>query len=299
MSEPTQQKKDSSLSISFSELLGVFFRAVIHAVRDSILFLLRYRLWMLIVIIAGVVTGVLNYKIGSAYYRVTMIVSSNEVPVRTYGQMMANLNTLAETGSYEVLSKSLKLSKEDCSKISSIGAVNMAGLDIRRDTSSATESSFLINMTVYDIGLIDSIQKAVLQYFNHNEYLTKMKDNDLQINRDRLAFIDNELKRVDSLMVEYNKFLGSGRAATSFYNNAFNPADLYDVSNDYSLERGKVMSLILQKQAPLMTIDGVKASLAPASITLKNSILLYTGIFFFAGWLLAGIFDISRKAKNK
>jgi hypothetical protein len=299
MSEPTQQKKDSSLSISFSELLGVFFRAVIQAVRDSILFLLRYKFWMLLVIVAGIVMGILNYKIYPAYYRVTMIVSSNEVPVRTYGQMMANLNTLAETGSYEVLSKSLKLSKETCSKISSIGAVNMAGLDIRKDTASAPENSFLINMTVYDIGNIDSIQMGVLQYFNGNEYLTKMKNNDLQIYRDRLEFLDNELKRMDSLMVEYNKFLGSGRAASSFYNNAFNPADLYDVSNDYSVERGRVMSLLQHKQAPLLTIDGVKASLAPVSMSLKSSILLYAVIFFFAGWLLAGVFEISKRAKNK
>ena len=104
---------------------------------------------------------------------------------------------------------------------------------------------------------------------------------------------------MDSLKDAYNRSLAASKTALTYYNNALNPADLYDESNIYAETRTMLGEWLLQKRQPIVAIDGVKSSIAPYSIDLDQSMITYAVIFFFLGCILSGILEIAWQNKQR
>ena len=295
MPEISSKNPDPLHPISFSALLNLFFKAFLQAYKDFVHFFFRNKALIIIFIITGIAAGVVNYKMSRVYYKLSMIVRHNELTLKTYGQMLNNLNALAESGSYDALSKSLKIDHETSRKIRTIEAVNLSGIDLRKDTSTSEENAFLIQMTIYDNDIADTLEKTIVNYFNNNTFLSKLKQDEIHLYTGRLEFLKNELNRMDSLKDAYTRSLAISKGSPTFYNNAFNPADIYKASNQYAVEKDVVEEWLLQKRNPIITMDSVKPSVAPKSISLVLSILIYVLIFFFIGCFLAGILEFTKK----
>jgi len=280
MPEISSKNPDPLHPISFSALLNLFFKAFLQAYKDFVHFFFRNKALIIIFIITGIAAGVVNYKMSRVYYKLSMIVRHNELTLKTYGQMLNNLNALAESGSYDALSKSLKIDHETSRKIRTIEAVNLSGIDLRKDTSTSEENAFLIQMTIYDNDIADTLEKTIVNYFNNNTFLSKLKQDEIHLY---------------SLKDAYTRSLAISKGSPTFYNNAFNPADIYKASNQYAVEKDVVEEWLLQKRNPIITMDSVKPSVAPKSISLVLSILIYVLIFFFIGCFLAGILEFTKK----
>ena len=295
MSEKSQPGPDPIHAISFSTLLTIVLRVLYNALKDLIGFCARHRILIVLFVIAGISAGVVNFKTTPRYYRVSAIVHSTGLSLQGYGQMLSNLNMLAESGSTELLSTSLHIRPVLAGKLRTVSATNMGGVDLRKDTSSIVDNSFIVQMTILDNKVADSLEAAILQYFNTNDYLQKLKADEEHINTEKLAFLDRELGKMDSLTDAYNKSLAVAKNPPTFYSSAMDPAQVYKQSAKYAEEKARVEKWLLQDKEPLVRIDGVKASVSPASTNLFQYLIVYTVVSFFIGCLIGAVFDISKK----
>ena len=295
MSEKSSLGPDPIHAISFSTLLTIMLRALYNAVKDLIRFCVRHWILIPVFVIAGIAAGVLSFKTSARYYRVSAIVHSTGLSLQGYGQMLNNLNMLAESGSTELLSASLHVHPVLAGKLRTISGANLSGSDLRKDTSSIINNSFILQMTVLDNLAADSLEAAILNYFSTNDYLHKLKADEEHIYTEKLEFLNRELGKMDSLTDAYNKNLAVVKNSPTFYNNAMDPAQIYKQSAKYAEEKVRVEKWLLQDKQPLVRIDGVKPTVSPASTNLFQYLILYTVISFFIGCLIGAIIDISKK----
>lgn len=299
MQETGNKTPDSLGSVSFADLTGSFFKGLTEAIGNFLLYCKRHVILLCIFVGLGIVLGVLNYVISPVYYRQTMMVRHTELTLKTYDQMIRDLNNLASTGSANELKDRLHLSLDDARKIRTIQAYDLSGADLRKDTISLPERSFLIELTLTDDNKNVAIyQHAIINYFNNNEYFTKLKHDKIQLYEDRLLFLESELQKLDSLKEAYNKFLGTSKNGSVFYNNAFNPVELYKQSYEYSAAKEATQTWLLQNKNTILTIDDFKPTKAPDSVTVMKSVIIYAIIFFFIGCFLGAAFDLLKKTET-
>jgi len=298
MSETRRSYPDPVSSISFAELLGVFFKGLLQALRDLILFLSRNKILIICFLAIGILMGVVKYKTSPSYYKVAMMVRHTELTSQTYGQMIRSLNDLVESGSSQTLAHALVLENPMAEQIRSISARELDGKDLLKDTSSLADRTFIIEMTVRNAGIADTVENALLKYFNDNPFINKLKQDQIQVYSTRLQLMDGEMRRIDSLTEAYTRGLSASKGASNFYNNAFNSADLLKEFSKFVGDRQDVEGWLLGKRESLQLIDGVKPTVTPASASLVPTIILYAVLFFFAGCLVGGMLEISQNLKK-
>lgn len=295
MPETTRSYPDPVSSISFTELLGVFFKGFLKALQGLIHFLFRNKILIICSLAIGALAGFGKYRISPVYYKVDMLVRHTEMTTQTYGKMIASLNMLVETGSCRTLTRVLGVDTSVVEQIRSISAKELDGKDLLKDTSMVEDRSFIIEMTVRRAEIAYTLQDALLKYFNDNPYVTKQKQDQSQLYLKRLELMDGEMRRIDSLTEAYTRSLSASKGAGNFYNNAFNSAELLREFESYADNRQNIEGWLLEKRQALLLIDGVKPSVAPASASLFSVLLLYAAIFLVAGCLLAGILELRKK----
>lgn len=295
MPETTRSYPDPVSSISFTELLGVFFKGFLRALQGLIHFLFRNKILIICSLAIGALAGAVKYKTSPVYYKVDMLVRHTELTTQTYGKMIAGLNSLVETGSCHTLAHLLAVDTSVVEQIRSISAKELDGKDLLKDTSMVEDRSFIIEMTILQQDVAYTVQAALLKYFNDNPYLVKLKQDQVQLNLKKLELMDGEIRRIDSLTEAYTRSLSVSKGAANFYNNAFNSADLLREFENYTNNRQNVEGWLLEKRQTLLLMDGVKPSVAPASASLISLLLEYAAIFLAAGCLLAGILELRKK----
>jgi len=280
MSETRRSYPDPVSSISFAELLGVFFKGLLQAIRDLIRLIFRNKILIICFLVIGVTAGVLRHKTSPAYYNVDMTVRHTELTNQVYGQMIRSLDNLVASGASEMLAHVLRLDASMAGQIRSISARELDGRDMLKDTSSLREGIFVIEMTLSHAEVADTLETALLKYFNDNPFINKLKQDQIQLHSRRLELMDGELRKIDSLMKA---------------SNTFNSADLLKQLLKFADTRQNIEGWLLGKRESLQLIDGVKPTMTPASNNLVSMIILYAVIFFIAGCLAGGVLELLKK----
>ncbi len=290
MQDPKNQSPNSDIQpISFSNLLWLFFNAVLQFLRHLILFFNKNKVFLLIFLLLGFAIGIFINKLAKTHYTVSMMVRHTELNARTFGRMIEDLDKMASSGSNQALSRSLNLPVPVAKEIIAVKGRNMDGLALEKDTSQQNNRTFLIDLTITDENIATPLSKGVIGYFNNNPYLSKLKKDKIQLYNDRLKFINHELQKLDSLKMVYNKFLVSAGSSSMFYNNAFNPVDLYKQSDDYQKEKERIEEWLKQSNQSIINIDSTMPVAIPNSMGLISYILLYGLLFLALGVLIAAI----------
>ena len=295
MSETRRSYPDPVSSISFAELLGVFFKGLLQAMRDLIRLIFRNKILIICFLIIGVTVGVLRHKTSPAHYNVDMTVRHTELTNQVYGQMIRSLNSLVGSGASETLAQILRLDASMAGQIRSISATELDGKDMLNDTSSLKEGTFIIEMTLSRAEIADTLESALLRYFNDNPFINKLKQDQIQLHSRRLELMDSELQKIDSLTEASIRWLSASKGASNFYNNAFNSADLLKQFSTFADTRQDIEGWLLGKRESLQLIDGVKPTITPASNNLVSMVKLYAVIFFIAGCLVGGVLELLKK----
>ncbi|HVU55835.1 MAG TPA: hypothetical protein VHD83_12315 [Puia sp.] len=285
MSEKSSPGPDPIPAVSFSVLLTMFLRALYNAVKDFVRFLGRHKILIVVAILVGIAGGILKYRSTPSYYKVSMMVYGTVLTPREYGQMLSSLNSLSESGTYDLLSTSLRVKPEMGRKLRTIGGTNMEGASLQKDTVTKVGNPFIIQLTILDNQIADSLEAAIINYFNHNDYLLKLSENGVRLHTELLSFLNGELSRMDSLKANYNKSLAAVRDAGA----------VYAQSDKYGKERMETEEWLVQKRQPVTRIDGFKPSIVPSSTSMIQYIISYTLIFFLIGCLVGGLYEISRR----
>jgi hypothetical protein len=208
------------------------------------------------------------------------------------------LDKLIKTKSYRELMKQLSANETTVQKLRGIQCADIYGVPLQKDTSTIQGDPFVITAVVSDISIAADLQNALLGFVNSNPYFINRKKVQAEIFTNKLVFIENELKRLDSLKMNYNSFLNSNNNKAVFYNNAFNPADLYQRSSDYQNQKDMLLSWLGLEKKSLRLMDGFKPAAKADSISRTGIILLALGIGLLAGIILAGYSELERFNKH-
>ena len=289
---------DITLSSIKKGLVGLLL--VIYAILGSFyLFIFKHAL---VIIICTVLMGGIGYLIAMRtrpVYSLEMIVKPSDLTKRTYAEAIDQLNELASSKSYKGLSNELKISEGNVRNIKRLNATNIDGEVLSKDTSSRTDLPFIVKAEVYNNSIADSLQQMLLNYFNTNDYLRERKVMQKKVFEEKLIFIEGELKKLDSLKEQYNRFLNTSGKSAMFYNNAFNPVDIYQRSNEYQVQKEFVITWLNNETQTLKAIVGFKPSIRPVDGK-RDKIVLYfslAGLLF--GFLLGAVLELKKLSKRR
>ena len=187
---------------AFTSLVGDVFR--------------KYKLLLLAGLVSGLVLGYSYNSTRPVYYEVSMVVESPITYKKTIAQIIASLNQLVKTGSHKRLAAEFSLTEFQAKGLISIAALTLNNDPLENDTSTLFHQPFKIQAEIRDPDFSDSFQRAIVHYLNNKSSLKRILDNQVRFNNEKLAFIDKELQKLDSLKTEYNRFLATSKVSQLF-----------------------------------------------------------------------------------
>lgn len=292
MIDSNPANKDIIPTISFSNMIWIFFDALINFLKHFIRFLFKNRFLLLICTLIGLLVGYLTTKVSEPKYLTTMMFKYTELTPQTFGIMLKELDNLAENGASLELGKSLNLPNEITKKVVSIDCKNLNDETLDTDTTQINNRIFKVELTTTESNIADKLKTSLLTYFNTNPFLNKLKTDKLKQYQNKLLFIKSELKKLDSLKVEYNQFLSTSKSNAMFFNNAFNPVDIYKQSSSLYDEQIEIEQWLEQNKLTLISIDPSTSNVLQQSKSLVKQALLFALISFLLGCLIAGVRNI-------
>jgi hypothetical protein len=280
-----------------------------NSIKDSLRYFFRFlsyiqfviiKCWYFIIIglFCGVLLGYIYYISKPTVYKVSMVVEFNELNKKTYAEILDQLNKLGTSGPGDRLATVLKIPQSIAAKVLFIDSRNMNNEQLKSDTSSKGRQLFKIIVGLKDNFLSDTLQLAIVSYLNNNPYLKTVKNEQKKIYQEKIIFIDGELRKLDSLKSAYNKFLATPNISATFYNNAFNPADLYVQSNNLANQKDGILRWLALDTESIYIIDGFKTTVSPQSISLERSLLIFGGIGLLTGFLIGFINETKKKVSG-
>jgi hypothetical protein len=292
-------KSDDYISIpGFKKIILLIlhsFFTVFHQIVDVIK---NSKLLLAAGLVTGLVVGYSYYTTRPVFYEVTMIAESTQLPKRTVGEVVNQLDQLIKTGSHSKLASELNLSDKEARQLSSIEASTFDNESMQSDTSSKMHQPFKIVATIRQNDLADKIQLGVANYLNNKPSIKRLKEDKIRITNIKLALIDRDIAKLDTLKTEYNKFLASGKISTTFYSNAFDPGNIYEQSIAILDEKEKLMTWLSTDSLPILVIDEFKPISAPQSASLFKSLLWGTVIAVGICFLLGLFIELDRKIRK-
>jgi hypothetical protein len=255
----------------------------------------RHKLLVIAGLLAGLLLGYIYYVSRPTYYKVTMIVQNNELTRRTYGEMIRQLNNQVRGGAKSNLAKALNTTDEIARRILFVEGRTMGDAPLISDTSTRTRQPFRIIAGLSDNQEVDTIQALLIRYLNNRPYLKTLREEQTRLYYDRLTFINAELQKLDSLENEYNRFLASSKISATFYNNAFNPADIYQQSYNLFNQREVTLRWLYIDKDAVTVIDGFKSPATPHSIVLIKAMVILGAAGFIIAYLLGFLIETKKK----
>ena len=277
---------------AFRNIIKEFFQFIFWVVGYLTLVFVRNLVLIAVGFVIGGVLGYLYFRSGPTHYKGTMIVRNNELTKRTYGEMMTQLNNVA--ASKAKLATELNTSEQIAREIVFFDSKNMDDDPLIADTSTKLQQSFKIIVGLTNLGSADTAQKLLVSYINNRPYLKNLREEQTRLYQDRLKFVENELQKLDSLQREYNRFLGTSRISATFYNNAFNPAELYGQSVFLFNQREQTLKWLNLDKDAVQVVDGLKVRSSPSSMGPVKAILVFGLIGMFIAFCI-GFYRETRK----
>jgi hypothetical protein len=276
--------------ISFSSIKNIFLDILqfIFKVFNFLISSVRRELGLfLLCCVLGLVGGYIYYIQSPRYFKAEMIVQHNELNRKAFYEIIKSLNDLISTQSYSNFAGQLKIDKALGRQVLYVEALGMNNESLVSDTSTKIKVPFKIQVKMSDNTSAPVLQNALLSYLNNNSYLRLTKEGQRRIYADRLQFIEREQSRLDSLKDNYNTALASMRLPATFYNNALNPAELYEHSLNLADEKEKVLKWMNNESEAITLIDGFKVSANPQSFSLKLFLLVGLASGILLGLIVA------------
>jgi hypothetical protein len=262
-----------SLSIiknAILDFLGFLFRGI-----ELISLSLRRNLFLFFFCcLLGMASGYVFYSLQPKFYTSQMTVYYNDLTRKDYSEIISNLNTLAASQAYQDLEKELHVSTEVVNNIKGLQALKINGETLDRDTSSKTGQPFKIQFKLDRIAETEPLQNALLNYLNNNPYLKLIKEGQKKVYQEKLAFIEKEQQKLDSLKSLYNNAIASSKMSATFYNNAMNPADLYVQSNSLANQKEFIVKWLNNESNAVLLIDGLKRPVSANTFSLKALLMV-------------------------
>jgi hypothetical protein len=279
--------------ISFSAFVAAALRAWFKLMSLS-KFVIR-KSWgsLLVGMLAGGLVGFLYHVSASGNYKVTAVVSYSEFNKRVFGEVLADLETLVITDSKSTLAAKLKIPYVVANNINKIEGQSFFNESLSKDTSNAMLFKIVVGLKKpVDV---DTLQEALINYLNDLPYVKKLKEAKSEVYQDRLAFINGELGKLDTLKSEYVHYLSAFKTPSTFYNNTFDPGTLYRQSYILDSLKDATILLLVTDTHLVSTVSGFKPTENPEVISRSVSVIGCVLLGFFVAFIFALFAEINKR----
>lgn len=132
---------------------------------------------------------------------------------KAYGEKLQKLNLLAQSGSAQELARLLPISPEEASKILRIDAKNMVGSPLYEDITGNYQSFYIV-VRAKDKSVFPLLESALPNYLGDGPYQSQVGRIELKRLDQKIAYLDRDIAKTDSIIDAYNVFLRNGRSGT-------------------------------------------------------------------------------------
>lgn len=280
---------EDQISLSgFTNTVRAFFRLCFQLLDLLIGAIIKGKYIIILALALGCALGFYKYSQSAYQFKGTMLVRFNTLSPRTYGEILDQLNQLAATGATQQLSDALKISPSTASKIISIDSRTLYNQILSDTNNQVRDRVFKLTLTMLqDQSPADSLEQAFLQYLNSLPFVSSSRQKEMQIQSEKLNYINKELRKVDST----NLLLTSVQAYTK-NPQATNPAGFYI---QYLLqEKENAQRQLAFESAAVAKVEGFRFVRVPGELSPFKTILKFGVIGLFLGILAAFLVHIRR-----
>ena len=258
----------------------------------------KYKLFLLAGLIAGLVAGFLYHKSRPAYFEVSMIAESSAIRIKPLQEMIRSLNELIGSQSHRTLSAELGISEQQARQINYIELTGLQKDALENDTSTKFNQPFKISAQIHNTDLTETFQKAIVNYLDNKPLMKKIRDEQFKFYSEKLAFLDNQLAKMDTLEINYNHFLAASKITSTYFSNNVDASNFYKQALALMNERGVTMNWLSSSLKPIQVIDEFKSPSLPQSYSRSKSLSIGALIGLGICFLLSLYLELDRKARN-
>lgn len=278
---------------SFRSFLVGFFRGV-YKLKELLSAAVRKNVLLLVVgSVLGGLLGLLYHFYADKKFRVSMLVEYTTLDKPSYASVLDQLNSLVRTDSRATLANELNISPLLSENISWINGQNIRSLPM--DLDSSYYPFFRIVVDLKSPYGADSLGQALLTYINELPFLKKQKEDQIKLYQSQLSYIDQTMTKIDSLNHEYTKTLGTNKMTSGFYNNAFDPANLYVQLYKLDSLRSAIQNWLNNNSRSLKVIKGFRSTTKPITLSRTASITLCILGGFLISLFFAAMMELNKK----
>jgi hypothetical protein len=292
-------KSDDYIGLPPFKKLTIQFLRFIFSIVDLFFDVInKSKLLLLAGLIAGLALGYYYYTSRSSNFEVSMIAQSSAVHRKTLMEMIQALNELIVSHSYVKMANELNISEQDARQLKYLELTGLLNENVESDTSSKFDQPFKITAKIGNTNLTDTFQNALVNYLDNKPALKKINEEQVKFRNEKLAFINMELAKLDTLTTVYNRYLASSKITTTYYINEADPSKIYKQATDLIDEKGIILNWLGSNSKPIQVIDEFKSPLLPRTKyrfkTLAIGALIGLGFCFLLGLYI----ELHRKIRN-
>jgi len=250
MSEEKQNNAEIDL-LYFFKPLGTVFKKTGSALNYAYRKITGNKIIFIVIVLLITLTGYsLRYVLKPAY-KTQGIFVSNILPGKYCSILLENLNSLKGEKNKSVLSNQLKISPDVAGDIQSIDLLTMEDTFLI-DKKDSILSLFKITLILSSVQHLDSIQWALVNYLENNEYTIKRKEAKRKALEAMKANLNYKLQSLDSLKkIVNNSIIPRSNGQGIILGEPINPVSVYQVEVSYYREQ-------LNIDQALATIDNIE-----------------------------------------
>ena len=248
MSEPKQNNAEIDL-LYFFKPLGTVFKKTGNALEYTSLKINANKVIFAVIVLLITVAGYsLRYFLKPSY-RTQGIFVSSVLPGKYCSILLQNLNSLR--GESTVLSNQLKISADAAGHIQSIGLSTMRDTFLI-DRKDSILTLFQITLILSSVQHLDSIQWALVNYLENNDYAIKRKEARRKSLESMKANLNIKLQGLDSLKkIVSSSIIPRSQGQGIILGEPINPVSIYQAEISYYREQ-------LSIDQALATIDNIE-----------------------------------------
>jgi hypothetical protein len=277
------KNKDPDLGVvirSFKEEFKVVFKPFVWIIQTT----KQYKLLILICGLLGAAAGLFLNLSQKPFYKATVCFSHQRISDEYCGEMIKGISELVgKNVNNAFLAKKLSVSESVIQNLKSIRyeTLNQNLAKFYKD-STDVKLPFKIEVETFDISTLDTLQAGLLNYFESNDYASRLKEIDVLLLKQKEARIKDELKEIDSLKLVVSKSIIPRSTGTGIIlGEPVNPMSLYNSSNFLSDKHADIRKKELLNNS-FYVVVAFAENAKPAGLG-KLSFLV---IGFLFGWIL-------------
>ncbi len=283
-------KNDEVNLLAVFDKIGVLLKRLSSFISKLIGIILKRVVLVLFICALGLGSSYFLYKNAKPYYTSSMTLVLSNIRNEFVENQLLNLSEMIKEDNFPAVSGRLDISLNAAEQIKSMTIVNLDQNRIDED-SILTGSPFVIELSLYDNSLFESMEPAIANYLESNKYFSKQK----RIRQRELESIVAKLKVDISSMDSIKASVTSPRGPVNgfVFGEPIDPTNLYRESILMYKQKERLL-------AELDQLDNIQVvnSFIPRSKPSGPNMLKYLGLGFLLSFAVSVFIAYRLEAKK-